>query len=146
MADVLGRNFKSMDALMNAKYVQLININDVGETLCESILSYFKNENNLKLIQDLKDVGLNMDYLKETTITKETPFMNKVVVITGTLENYTRNQMKDELTLLGAKVTNSISKKTDYLICGRDAGSKLEKANKLGVQVLSEEEFEGMVK
>ena len=103
-------------------------------------------KNNLKLIQDLKDVGLNMDYLKETTITKETPFMNKVVVITGTLENYTRNQMKDELTLLGAKVTNSISKKTDYLICGRDAGSKLEKANKLGVRVLSEEEFEGMVK
>ncbi len=146
MADVLGRNFKSMDALMNAKYVQLININDVGDTLCESILSYFKNENNLKLIQDLKDVGMNMDYLKETTIIKETPFMNKVVVITGTLENYTRNQMKDELTLLGAKVTNSISKKTDYLICGRDAGSKLEKANKLGVQVLSEEEFEGMVK
>ncbi len=146
MAEVLAARFKTMDALMNAKYVELININDVGETICEAILDYFKDEENISLIESLKDLGLNMMYLKDTNVREDTPFFNKTVVVTGTLEKYNRNQIKELLTQLGANVTGSVSKKTDYLICGKDAGSKLEKAQKNGVQVISEEEFERMMK
>lgn len=82
-----------------------------------------------------------MDYLKETTLLQESIFNGKTVCVTGTLELMTRKEIKDYLARLGANVTGSVSKKTDYLICGKDAGSKLEKATQLGVQVMSEEEF-----
>lgn len=145
MADVLAARFKTMDNLMQAKYLDLININDVGETLCESILTYFKKPENIALITHLRDLNVNMTYLKETEVKTDSAFSLKTVVVTGTLEKYTRNEIKEVLKQLGANVTNSISKKTDYLICGKDAGSKLEKANKLGVKVISEEEFERLV-
>lgn len=82
-----------------------------------------------------------MDYLKDTSLLQDSIFNGKTVCLTGTLEFMTRKEMKDYLTRLGANVTGSVSKKTDYVICGRDAGSKLEKAQTLGVTVLSEEEF-----
>lgn len=145
MADVLASKFKTLDQLMNAKYVQLININDVGETLCESILHYFKQEEQLELIEKLKDFGLNMTYLKEVVVESNSIFSNKTVVVTGTLEKYNRQQIKELLSTAGANVTGSISKKTDYLVCGKDAGSKLEKAQKLGVKILSEEDVERMM-
>lgn len=145
MAEVLAARFKTMEALMKAKYVELININDVGETICEAILDYFREEENKVLIHRLKELGLNMTYLKETNFREDTPFSNKTVVVTGTLEKYNRNEIKELLKQLGANVTNSISKKTDFLVCGKDAGSKLEKAEKIGVQVITEEEFERMV-
>lgn len=145
MADVLAAKFKTMENLKNAKYLDLISINDVGETLCDSILDYFRNPKNQALIEHLKALGLNMTYLKETSVQEDSPFANKVVVVTGTLEKYTRNEIKEVLKRLGANVTGSVSKKTDYLICGRDAGSKLEKARALNIPVISEDEFEGMV-
>lgn len=141
MADVLANHFKTMDALINTNALELTKINDVGDILCESILTYFSNEDNLKVIDLLKELGLNMKYLKDTVVATDNQFSGKTVVVTGTLEKFTRNQIKDVLVSLGAKVTNSISSKTDYLICGKDAGSKLEKAQKLNVTILSEAEF-----
>ncbi len=141
MADVLAKHFGTIDALMKANTSTLLEINDIGEILCNSILAYFQKGENCQLISNLKASGVNMKYLKETVIMNETLFLNKTVVVTGTLTHFNRNQIKETLTLLGAKVTNSISKNTDFLICGRDAGSKLEKAKQLGITVLSEEQF-----
>lgn len=141
MAEVLAAHFKTMDRLMDTDAQELTSINDVGDILCESILSYFNQQSNMELIDQLKEIGLNMEYLKETNVLTNHKFSQKTVVVTGTLKKYTRNEIKELLTSLGAKVTNSISSKTDYLICGKDAGSKLEKAQKLKVAILSEDEF-----
>lgn len=141
MADNLSKEFKTMDALMNASSVKLLSIYDVGETLVRSLNRFRSDPASLQLLKHLQDMGVNMTYLKETTLLKESIFQDKTVCVTGTLELMTRKEIKDYLTRLGANVTGSVSKKTDYLICGRDAGSKLEKATQLGVQVMSEAEF-----
>ena len=130
-----------MDALLNASSAKLLSMRDVGETIVQSLNHFRNDEKSIKLINDLKELGLNMDYLKDTSLIQESLFQGKTVCLTGTLELMTRKEMKDYLTRLGANVTGSVSKKTDFLICGRDAGSKLDKANELGIRVMSEEEF-----
>ncbi len=141
MADNLSKEFQSMDALLNASSAKLLSMRDVGETIVQSLNHFRNDEKSIKLINDLKELGLNMDYLKDTSLIQESLFQGKTVCLTGTLELMTRKEMKDYLTRLGANVTGSVSKKTDFLICGRDAGSKLDKANELGIRVMSEEEF-----
>lgn len=141
MADNLSKEFQSMDALLNASSAKLLSMRDVGETIVQSLNHFRNDEKSVKLINDLKELGLNMDYLKDTSLIQESLFQGKTVCLTGTLELMTRKEMKDYLTRLGANVTGSVSKKTDFLICGRDAGSKLDKANELGIRVMSEEEF-----
>ena len=112
MADTLAYHFGSMDALLNANYVQLTSIKDVGDTIASSLAAFKRNERNLELIAHLKELGLNMDYLKVRD-TGDNPFRDKTVVITGTLTLMTRKQIKDYLTSQGANVTGSVSKKTD---------------------------------
>lgn len=141
MADILAREFKSMDYLLEATNERLLSIKDVGGTIVESINKFKNDPVSYSLVLNLKLLGLNMDYLKDTSLLTESIFNGKVVCITGTMESMTRKEMKDYLTRLGANVTGSVSKKTDYLICGTDAGSKLQKANDLGITVLNEEEF-----
>ena len=141
MADNLSKVFKNMDALLEATDEQLLSIKDVGETIVQSINRFRNNSNSIGLLENLKNIGLNMNYLKETSLLQESIFNGKTVCVTGTLELMTRKQIKEYLARLGANVTGSVSKKTDYLICGKDAGSKLEKANQLGVIVLTETEF-----
>ncbi len=141
MADNLAKEFKTMDALLDATSAKLLSIRDVGDTIVQSINQFRHDEKCLELIMNLKFLGLNMEYLKDTSIMFESIFKDKTVCVTGTLELMKRNEIKEYLTRLGANVTGSVSKKTDYLICGKDAGSKLEKANQLGIKVLSELEF-----
>ena len=141
MADDLSKEFKSIDAMLEASTAKLLSIKDVGETIVQSINHFRNDPASLELLMNLKALGLNMNYLKETTLLQESIFNGQTVCITGTLELMTRKEMKDYLARLGANVTGSVSKNTDFLICGRDAGSKLEKANQLGVTVLTEEEF-----
>ncbi len=141
MADNLSKEFKSMDAIMNASNEKLLSIRDVGDTIVSSINQFRNDPRSLELLMNLRLLGLNMDYLKDTSLIKESIFKDKTVCVTGTLVSYTRKEIKDYLSRLGANVTNSVSKKTDYLICGSDAGSKLEKATQLGILVLSEDEF-----
>lgn len=141
MADNLSKEFKSMDALLDATNQQLLAIKDVGQMIVDSINQFRNDPVSQELLMNLKFIGLNMTYLKETSLIQESIFNGKTVCVTGTLELMTRKEIKDYLARLGANVTGSVSKKTDYLICGQDAGSKLEKAHQLGVSVLSEEEF-----
>lgn len=138
-AAILANYFGSMDALMKADVDTLISINDIGPITAQSIVEFFKDESNQKLIQTLKEQGLNM--IQEKQEIKASRFTNKTVVLTGTLEHYTRNEAKEILENLGANVSGSVSKKTDYVIYGTAAGSKLAKAQNLGVATMSEEEF-----
>ncbi|MDO5439904.1 MAG: NAD-dependent DNA ligase LigA [Erysipelotrichaceae bacterium] len=143
-AKVLASNFKNMDNLMNASVEDLSNIKDIGPITAEGIVDFFNDPNNKRIINDLKLFGLNMEYI-DTSIDSNSEFKDKTVVLTGTLTIYTRNEATKLLEDLGAHVAGSVSKKTDYVIYGTEAGSKLTKAQELGVKTLSEEEFKKML-
>jgi DNA ligase (NAD+) len=146
MSKTLSRIYKSIDALSLATFEELTSIPDVGPVLANSIVEYFKNENNLNTFEKLKIQGVNTKYLKEDSIDSENFFYNKKVVLTGTLVNYGRKEAGEILESLGAKVQGSVSKVTDVVIAGSEAGSKLDKAQKLGVRVMSEDEFISLIK
>ena len=146
MSKTLSRIYKSIDALSNATFEELTSIPDVGPVLANSIVEYFKNENNINTFEKLKIQGVNTKYLKEDSIDSENFFYNKKVVLTGTLVNYGRKEAGEILESLGAKVQGSVSKVTDVVIAGSEAGSKLDKAQKLGVRVMNEDEFISLIK
>lgn len=144
LAKVLAKRFKSMDNLINASIINLNSIEEVGEIIADNIYSFFRQEQTIDLINKLKAANVNMDYLKEDT--EDERFYGKVFVLTGTLEKYTRDEASEIIEKFGGKTSSSVSKKTDFVLAGDDAGSKLRKANELGVKVITEEEFEEMIK
>ena len=143
VAKILVKNYPTMSDLKKATIEELNSIPDIGEMIAQSIVSYFEEEQNLLLIDQLESFGLNMVFEKGEQI--EHPFNNKTIVLTGKLQIFTRDQASDLIEKLGGKVSSSVSSKTDLLVFGEDAGSKLKKANELGVKVIDEETFKGMV-
>lgn len=141
--DLVSR-FKSIEGLKNATFEELVSVPDVGDIVAQDVMSFFKEEKVLETIDELLELGVNPKF-EEVEVT-ENPFMGKTVVATGSLQNYSRSEIKEKLESLGAKVAGSVSKKTDYVIAGEAAGSKLTKAQELGVKVLSEEEFEEILR
>ena len=142
MAKTLAKEFKSLDKLMDASKERLIKIRDVGNVVADSIYDYFHDDENLNMLVELRMLGINFDYKDDNTIEfKETIFNGATVVITGTLSRMTRNEASKILEAYGANVGSSVSKNTHFLIVGADAGSKLEKAQKLGVRIIEEEDF-----
>lgn len=139
----LVKRFESLENLEKATFEELVSVQDVGDIVARSIIEFFKEERTLKVINELLSLGVNPHYEKKEVL--ESPFMGKTVVVTGTLENYSRTSIKEKLESLGAKVSGSVSKKTDFVIAGEAAGSKYDKAKYLGVTILSEEEFENMI-
>lgn len=142
----LSRIYGDIDALSEADFDELIQIPDVGPILAKSLVSYFEDENNKALIQKLKDRGVNFKYLGSTSKAADSYFSGKTVVLTGTLSSMGRKEATALLEDLGAKVTGSVSKATDCVIAGVEAGSKLDKAQALGITVLSEDEFLSLIK
>lgn len=138
-AKVLAKHFLSMDAVMAADEEALVAIKDIGQITAESITAFFHEPKNMELIAHLKGYGLRMDTKAEQI--QESPFSGKTVVLTGTLTQLTRNDAKALLESLGANVSGSVSKKTDLVIYGEAAGSKLTKANSLGVMTMDEDTF-----
>ncbi len=141
MAKILAKRFQSLDKFKELNEEDYLAIPDVGPVLASSLFSYFHDEKCLDDIERLREAGLNFEYLGQVKVDENSPFFNKTVVLTGTLSKYGRKEATELLENLGAKVSGSVSKKTDYVIYGVEAGSKLDKANELGVQTLSEEEF-----
>lgn len=139
----LVKRFESLENLEKATFEELVSVQDVGDIVARSIIEFFKEERTLKVINELLSLGVNPHYEKKEVL--ESPFMGKTVVVTGTLENYSRTSIKEKLESLGAKVSGSVSKKTDFVIAGEAAGSKYDRAKSLGVTILSEEEFENMI-
>ena len=139
-ARLLLEHFGSIPALMAADADEIGTIKTIGPTIVDSLLTYFANEQVQLLMQELQSVGVNFDYLGPKTTASVQPnyFQDKTIVITGKLTNFTRDELTQRLLTLGAKVTGSVSKKTDLLIAGEDAGSKLTKAQNLDVTIVNE--------
>ncbi|SHI41545.1 NAD-dependent DNA ligase LigA [Lutispora thermophila] len=137
---ILAEAFGTMDRVMKATYEELVSIEEIGDKMAESILAFFRVEENLSLIDKLKKLGLNMEAEKKEIIENEY-FKGKTFVLTGALTDFTRDKAKAIIEGFGGKVSGSVSKKTDYVLAGEDAGSKLQKANELGVKVIDEETF-----
>lgn len=138
-AKILAKKYLTMDALMDASAEDLTAIKDIGEITARSIIAFFKEARNQELIQHLKELGLNMTTVAENVM--ESIFTDKTIVLTGSLTQLTRTEAKEMLEKLGANVSGSVSKKTDLVIYGEAAGSKLDKANALGVAIMDEAAF-----
>ncbi|KYO68745.1 NAD-dependent DNA ligase LigA [Thermovenabulum gondwanense] len=144
-ASILAENFSSLEDLMNASYEDLIKIPEIGEKMAQSIIAFFNNEGTKKFIVKLRNAGVNTKGEAEKK-NKEGIFNGLTFVITGTLRNFSRSEIKELIESLGGKVTDSVSKKTDYLIVGEEPGSKFEKARNLGTKILNEEQFLELIK
>lgn len=140
-AQFLAEHFGSLDAIMNASAEELEEVNEVGPRIAESIVEFFADEHNRKLVSDLRKAGLTFTGQKKE---KGTKLVGKTFVLTGTLERHTRDEAKKMIEDAGGRVSGSVSKKTDYVVAGSDAGSKLDRARELGVSVIGEEELEGL--
>lgn len=143
-AGILASHFKTMESLEKATFEELTEIEEIGHKMADSVVAFFKEKQNLNIIDRLKAAGVNMR--KKDAINVNDDFKGLTFVLTGTLEKYTRDEAKKLIEERGGKVTGSVSKKTDYVVAGIDPGSKLSKAQELGIKILNEEEFENMLK
>ena len=143
-AKKLAENFGSIDSLISAGEEEISAIHEIGESISKSVHEFFSNKSNLKIIDRLRKHGLKFSLEKKRV--KNTIFTDKTFVITGTLAEYSREEASEIITNLGGKVTSSVSSKTDFLICGGNAGSKLAKAEKLGVKIIKDDEFVKLIK
>lgn len=141
-ADILAGEFASIEDFKSATLEQLSSIEGIGEIIAQSIYDYFRDENNLKLLDDLKQVGVNPVSKLQP---KSDKLAGKTFVLTGTLQNMTRDEASALIKSHGGKTSSSVSKKTSYVLAGENAGSKLDKAQNLGVIILTEEDFLGMI-
>ena len=144
VAKTLAKRYKNMNNLMNATYEDLSMIDDIGPVVANSVVEFFAQDQTKDLIKKLEQEGVNMEYLEEDST--DNRFGGKTFVLTGTLENFTRKQVSDIIEKLGGKTSSSVSKKTDFVLAGEAAGSKLTKAQDLGIKIISEEEFQEMIK
>ncbi|MCI8445309.1 MAG: NAD-dependent DNA ligase LigA, partial [Bacilli bacterium] len=138
-AKILAREFGHIDALAKASYDDLVAIRDIGEVIAQSVSLYFQDPDHLAEIKRLKLAGVNMSYQEEYEFNSE--FQDKTFVLTGSLQSVTREAAKEKIEIMGGTVTGSVSKKTDVVIVGEKPGSKYKKAQALGIEIWTEEEF-----
>ena len=143
-AKVLAKKYKTMEELSNASFESLALTDDVGEITANNIIEFFAQDQTKDIIERLKNLGVNMESMQEDNI--DNRFEGKVFVLTGALEKYSRKEAEDLIEKYGGKTSSSVSKKTSYVLAGEDAGSKLTKAQELGITIITEEEFENMCK
>ena len=143
-AKILAKKFMNIDNLMNASLEDLTNISDVGPILANSIYNFFRNEDNIKLINDLKNIGMNMNYLG-AQIKENEELLNKRIVVTGTLKKYTRDEIQNLIELNGGLWSTSVTKKTYAVIVGENPGSKYDKAKELNIPIWTEEDFDKVI-
>ncbi len=144
LAKTLCKTYSTMDKLMNATYEELYMKEEIGKIIAKSITDFFKEEQTIDLINKLKEYGVNMEAIKEEGTDER--FAGLTFVLTGTLEKYSRDEAQEIIEKLGGKTSGSVSKKTSYVLAGESAGSKLTKAQELGAKIISENEFEEMIK
>ncbi|MGY3765159.1 NAD-dependent DNA ligase LigA [Vagococcus vulneris] len=143
-AKLISEHFLSIEAIMNASKDEISSIDSIGPVIADSIEKYFEKDEAKEIINELRSAGINLRYLGQTSEdvqSIDSPFKGKTIVLTGKLVDYNRNDAKEKIESLGGKVTGSVSKKTDIVVAGEDAGSKLEKAHSLGVLVWNEKQM-----
>lgn len=144
-AKILAEHFGSLDNISRAKLEELKDIHEIGDKMAESVVRFFMQEQSMDTIEKLKAVGVNMES-KNQGIKKDTRFAGLTFVLTGTLDRYSRSEAAEIIESFGGKASGSVSKKTSYVLAGEEAGSKLDKANRLGIKIINEQEFEEMIK
>ena len=142
-AKLLADRFQDMDGIISASKDDILSIDGYGEIMAESVVDFFSHPQAIELIDDLKAAGLNMRSEKKVI---DNRFEGKTFVLTGTLSQFTRTQASEIIETYGGKTSSSVSKKTDFVLAGEAAGSKLQKAHDLGVKIISEDEFSAMIK
>ena len=146
MAKTLARTYKTLDNLSNATYEELVEIPDVGEIIAKSIIDYFNDEDNKNMIDRLKKYGINMDYTSGEEVVADENFNGKTFVLTGTLNQITRDKASEIIENKGGKVTSSVTKKTSVVVVGDNPGSKYDKAVSLNIEIWNEEKFMDLIK
>jgi len=141
----LAEHFGTMDRLASATFSELTDVRDVGPKVAESVLAFFREPRNREILRRLADAGVNMKEAEKGVSAGKSPLAGKTVVLTGALERFTRKEAEEAVLARGGRVSGSVSRKTDYVVVGRDPGSKYEKARELGVTVLDEREFERLL-
>ena len=144
-AKLLADRFRTLDEIAAAKAEDILSIEGYGDIMAQSAADYFAMDSTKKMIEEIKQLGLNTKNLTEKQEIKDNPFMGKTVVITGTLPTYKRSEAQEIIEKLGGKAAGSVSKKTDYVLAGEAAGSKLTKAQQLGITIIDEDEFRRMI-
>ncbi|MGR3220537.1 MAG: NAD-dependent DNA ligase LigA [Candidatus Anammoxibacter sp.] len=145
-ADILAKKFDSIDKLTEASVQELEDVPEIGPKMAESIFKFFRNNETLNIIKKFKDANVNMKKQGNDILAESQLLFGKSFVVTGTLERHTRSEIEDIIKELGGKTSSSVSKKTDYLIVGDSPGSKVQKAEEIGIKIVNENEFEAMVK
>ncbi|MBQ8535437.1 MAG: NAD-dependent DNA ligase LigA [Bacilli bacterium] len=140
-AKVLAQKFETLDNMIQSTEEELTKIPDIGGIIAKSIVDYFSDDHNRAIVEELKDLGLNMTYLGKKVESNDI-FANKTFVLTGSLTIFTRDEASEKIELLGGKTSGSVSKKTSVVIVGENPGSKYEKAKELGIEIWTEKEFE----
>jgi DNA ligase (NAD+) len=141
---ILAKNFNRLENLANASKEALSDIRDIGESIANSVVDYFHNETNLALIKEIQSLDINTEY-HDSSLSKQTVFTGKTIVLTGSLDNYTRKEAKKIIEDMGGSVTSSVSKNTDYVLAGESPGSKYDKAKSLDVTIIDENQFKDMI-
>lgn len=145
VAAVLAENFRDMEELTRADEQRLAQVNDIGDIIARSVYEFLHSEHGREIIEDLRRVGVQMNSLSAASDAAPGPLAGKTLVVTGTLTKYSRDEIEDLIRQHGGRAASSVSKKTDYLVAGEKAGSKLDKAQALGVVVIDEAEFERLI-
>ncbi len=145
VAQIVARRFGSMDNLMAADLETIGSTNEIGPIIAQSVYDFFHSDDGLELIQQLRSAGVHLDATAEDAVDNSGVFAGKTVVVTGSLSKYSRDEIERLIEQRGGRAASSVSKKTDFLIAGEAAGSKLEKAQSLGVPVLTEAEFDALI-
>ena len=138
-AKVLAKNYKTLDNIISASKEDLIKLKDIGEIIADSIINYFNLEKNMKIIEELRKLNVNFEYNGKEKINEF--INNKKVVVTGSLTKYSRKEIEELIETNGGMTSSSVSKLTDFVIVGENAGSKKTKAEELNIPILTEEEF-----
>jgi DNA ligase (NAD+) len=144
IARVLAERFRTLDAVMAADRETLERVHEIGPEIAASLESFFKEERNRQVIRRLLDLGLTVEAVPEASLAAR-PLAGKTFVFTGGLERFSRDEAKRRVEQLGGRAASSVSKQTDYVVAGAEAGSKLDRARKLGVSILTETEFEKLI-
>ena len=139
---MLCEEFNSIEGLINAQITDIIKIDGIGDIMAESVVEYFKSESVRNIIRRLREKGVNMQY---TSSVESDVLKGRTIVVTGTLPTLSRDEAEKLIRDNGGKASSSVSKKTSYVLAGEKAGSKLDKANSLGIPVITEEEFLKMI-
>ncbi|PZC46769.1 MAG: DNA ligase (NAD+) [Chloroflexi bacterium] len=144
ISELLSQRFQNIDSVIAASEIEIQNVPGIGPRISSSILSYFANTSNIKLINKLRVAGLNLEAANTYRLENQV-FLNKIFVVTGRMENFSRTEIQNRIKTLGGKVTSTISKKTDFIIVGSDPGSKLDQAHLLQITTLNETQFIGLI-